>query len=228
MTIAWRTDNQLSYTVLSAIGCPLKHIKEFNSVLHCTEANIFYGLLRGASRAMMLLDDRGGNYYYIDNGYFDAKYIDDKKLKDTSGTYRIVKNATHHEYDGEGINIYSAIKWVLLLPPSPYSAMHHSTTPEDWIQQSIEQITKIYGDVRFIIRDKNSDKPLEEDIKATDAVWSFNSMATIKAIEMGKPVNDTNAMFNKDRFAVYDYQKVREFYESRQFTLEQFKDFEWL
>lgn len=229
MTIAWHTDNQLSHTVLSTIGCELRHIKEFNSAIHDREINIFYGLLRGASKSIMLLDDRGGNYYYIDNGYFDAKYIDDKKLKDTTGTYRVVKNAAHHVYDGEGIAIYSAIKWVLLLPPSPYSAMHHDTTPEDWVQQSIVQITKIYGNnTKFLIRDKNKDTPLHDDIMAVDAVWSFNSIAIMKAIELGKPVNDTNAMFNKDRFCVYDYQKVKGFYESKQFTLEQLKGFEFV
>lgn len=219
MTIAWYTDNPLSQTVLSATGQPLRDIKEFSPCF-----SIFYGLLRGASHAIRLCE----NYYYIDNGYFDAKYIDDKKLKDTTGTYRVVKNGTHHVYDGEGIAIYSAVNWVLLIPPSAYSAMHHNTTPEDWIQESIKQITKVYGNIRVLIRNKDAQTALEDDIKAVDAVWSFNSMAIMKAIELGKPVNDTHAMFRKDRFHVYDYQSIRDFYEPKQFTLEQLKDFNFI
>lgn len=218
--MAWATNNQVSHTVLKATGVPIRHIDDFKNSPLMT--SVFYGLLRGASGAMQVLDYCGEDFYYIDNGYFDAKYINDKHVKEMDGTYRVIKNDTHHVFTGVGLPP-AAIRRVLVLPPSPYSAMHWGTTPEDWLASFI-----FPPEVEARVRHKDSRIPLSMDLNWCDAVYSFNSMAVMKAIEMGKPVCDSHGILRNGTFKTYNYQEIRAFYEPKQFTLEQLKDYKWI
>ena len=73
--IGWYTDNPLSKTVMDAIpDIERRHISDFDKT--DPGPSIFYGILRGCSRAMHILSHLGIDYWYIDNGYFDAQYVD--------------------------------------------------------------------------------------------------------------------------------------------------------
>lgn len=225
MIIGWHTDNALSKTVLGSIpNIELRHINSFDSG-KIPEQNIFYGILRGSGRLMHILRDNEQDYYYIDNGYFDALYVDQNKQKDMSGKFRVVKNGMHEVYPHEGRPCDTPSK-VLIIPPSPYSANFYDTTPEDWIYAHGNPLAK--KEINIKIRNKNSLTPLDEMLDWCDGVLSFNSMAVMRAIEMGKLVMDTHGVFRKPHFAHYNLQDLRNFYEPKQFTLEEFRSGEWL
>lgn len=210
--LAWHTDNSLSRTVLGSIsGAEVRHISEFHPH-NCP--HIFYGILRGCSRAMHLLKDKGIDYYYIDNGYFDALYVDKKMVKDMGGKFRVVKNGMHEVYPYEGKLAES--KNILVIPPSTYSANFYDTTPEDWIKNKLGRI-----------RTKTCKGSLDEDLAWCDGVMSFNSMAVMKAVEMGKAVYDTHGVFRNNGFRSYDINDLRAYYEPKQFTLEELKEGKW-
>ena len=88
--IGWTTTNTLSQTVLKSLDIELRHISEFTP-----QPSVFYGFLRGAGSAMKILKHLGIDYWYIDNGYFDAQYVNENFVKIMDGKYRIVKNGTH-------------------------------------------------------------------------------------------------------------------------------------
>jgi hypothetical protein len=97
------------------------------------------------------------------------------------------------------------------------------TTPEDWINRAVKQ----YPYAKIKIRDKGTLTLLDDDIKSVDAVYAFNSMAVMRAIELEKPVRDDYGCFRNGDFHKYDCREVRNFYEPKQYTLEQLKDYPW-
>ena len=91
--IGWYTHNQLSYAVLDCVpDIELRHISSFDSARLNDTKHAFYGILRGCSRAMHILAYMGMDYWYIDNGYFDAEYVNKDMRKDMSGKFRVVKS----------------------------------------------------------------------------------------------------------------------------------------
>lgn len=220
--MAWFTDNRLSHIVLKSTGKPMRHINQMDK--NELQPSVFYGMLRGAARGMHLLKRAGIDYWYIDNGYYEAKYINHNNIKEMDGTYRVVKNDTHCQFKGNSIKYSGEVKTILLIPPSAYSAMFNDTLPEDWINQSMKYLSNIYPELRFIIRNKNSEKPLESDINKSDAVFSFNSMSVIRAIECGKPVCDTHGLFRTMDFHVYKYKDIIDFYKDKQANVDKIKD----
>jgi hypothetical protein len=229
MTIAWYTDNPLSRTVMDAVfsglseksksGIALLHVnqamKPCNDAYPMNHVGIFYGILRGCGNLMRMYQYNNIDYYYIDNGYFDALYVNrDTMAKDMSGKFRVVKNGMHEVYPNSGVQANIDINNLLIIPPSEYSANFYDTTPEDWLA------TMPKGKVRK----KDSEVPLEFDIKHADAVIAFNSMAVIKAVEMGKPVMDTHGVFKNQVPMLYYWQDLKDFYEPKQFTLQELRD----
>jgi len=221
--IFWYTDNIISRTVATAFanaGYEVDHIDNFTP-----QPSIFYGIHRGCGHAMHTCKHTGHDYYYVDNGYFDAEYVDRSGIKETAkGKYRIVKNAMHEKFAGKGYELLPNRKYgkILLIPPSPYSAYFHNTTPEDFIQA----IAQKFPDKEFTVRTKAAEVDIESDILAHDIVITFNSMAVIKAVQMGVPVMDTNGIFQRDVLR-YDIGDLRVFYEPKQFTLQQIAGGEW-
>lgn len=226
--IAYFTDNNVSHTAIKAFsrrGIPAKHIRDFDN----TQPGIFYGILRGTGMAMRILKDRGIDFWYVDNGYFDAVYMNEGKRKDMSGTYRIVKNDLI-----EPIPEWFPIQRepnrqvrFLLLPPSPYTAFMHDTTPEDWVIQWGQKIHNL-GHTRKT-RDKTETTPLEDELAACDAVFAFNSMGVVKAIEMGKAVYTTHGIIrNADTLGkelqYFNINDIKNFYEPNQYTLDEIAD----
>lgn len=226
--IGYFTDNNVSQSVMKAFsrsGVKVSHIKNFP--FNKETPSIFYGILRGSGVAMRYQNFRGIDYIYVDNGYFDAVYMNQGKKKDMSGTYRIVKNDMIEPIDINPIKTASGSPRVLMLPPTPYTAFMYDTTPEDW---------NLYWGKRsmdlqcpFAIRGKQTDQPLEEQLKNFDAVLAFNSMGVMKAVEMGKAVYTTHGVIrNSDMVGkcvpYYDIEELKNFYEPKQFTLEEIAD----
>lgn len=218
----WHTDNIISKIVAAAFresGMEVDHIDNFTP-----QPSIFYGIHRGCGNAMHVCKHTGHDYYYLDNGYFDAEYVDRSGKKDLSGTYRIVKNGMHEKYQGKSypFSPHNQPRKVLLIPPSPYSAYFHNTTPEDFL----EHIGKWFPDLEFTVRSKGSDIDITDAILKHDTVMTFNSMAVIKAVELGRNVLDTNGIFQAGVLR-YKIDNLREFYKDKQLTINQIGDGEW-
>lgn len=225
--IGYYTDNSVSHSVmkhLSRAGVEIRHINDFDDKV----PGIFYGMLRGSGVAMRILKSKNINFWYIDNGYFDAVYMDANHRKEMGGMYRVVKNAF--------LDIISPIKVtykpigknsrVLVMPPSPYSAFMHDTTPEDWLMQQYQLLQSIGCSI--LKRQKDSKSPLSEDLIHVDAVLAFNSMGVMKAIQMGVPVFTTHGIVrNYDLLVsksgvspIYEYEEFKSFFEGKQVKLE--------
>lgn len=220
----WHTDNAISQAVKRAMesgGIECRHVRIFNPYMHDDDdaVYIFYGLLRGTGSIMRYLQFRRAPFIYLDNGYFDALYVDRSGMKDVSGSYRIVKSGMHEKYAGPSYPLIpnKVMRDCLLIPPSPYSAYFHDTTPEDWIHEIVEA----YPMLKFHLRTKASDIELEAEINRHDCVLAFNSMAIMKAIEIGRPVADTHGCLQNKEFRNYKLEDMRAFYEPKQCTLEQ-------
>lgn len=239
--IYYLTDNDVSHAVGRAFekgGAEVRHLKQLSENLFpytygCNTGPlpIFYGILRGSGRAMLLCQQFEIDYLYVDNGYFDAVYLDHTKHKEMTGTYRIVKNGLIDKYTGCPIRTEPRrpLK-ILALPPSPYSAFMHDTTPEDWFMElkKLRSITKDHIDVR----NKDEKKPLAEHLLCYDAVVSFNSMSVMEASKLGKAVWDFHGIFrNADKFTkeipYYDYESLVGFYSTKQFTLDEIAEGQW-
>lgn len=216
--IGWYTDNQLSHTVLSSIpDIELRHIRDFHPQ---NNQHVFYGILRGSSRAMHILRQYQLNYHYIDNGYFDALYVNKHMVKDMSGKFRVVKNGMHEAYNGPSTRAHDSVKNILIIPPSEYSANFYDTTPEDWTQN----IKSEYKFNHLRVRTKSTAVPLSYDLEWCDGVIAFNSMVTMSAVLLGKPVMDTHGLFKTDHVRHYLIEDLRKFYEPKQFTLNELKE----
>lgn len=224
--IGYYTDNNVSHTVMkhfSRGGFPVKHIRQFDN----TKPGIFYGMLRGNGPAMRILADRGIDYWYVDNGYFDAQYMDLEKHKNMTGKYRIVKNQMIEPYPEGPCATHNGTLRVLILPPSPYSAFMHDTTPEDWLVEWKGKC-EVMG-YSYVIRDKSEQKRLTKHLSDFDCLLTFNSMGAVAAISEGKAVYTTHGIIRNDhlfgKFApFYDMAALKAFYEPKQFTLEEIKE----
>lgn len=228
--IAWFSDNELSQIVMAKFkqaGFECRHIKLFDQ--SPLQPGVFYGILRGSSRAMHILHHANTPYFYIDNGYMGAQYVNSDFQKQMTGTFRVVKSDTHHVYRGDEIRIKPVTKRgeVLVLPPTPYTAMHHSITVEDWTQQWGSLLMAHGFKVRM--RQKSTKVPLDEDLMGTDMVLSCNSMAGIRAIELGIPAYDTHGLFRdadditKHVFVPelkYSFDMLKDFYNTKQYQLD--------
>lgn len=213
--IGWTTTNTLSQTVLKSLDIELRHISEFTP-----QPSVFYGFLRGAGSAMKILKHLGIDYWYIDNGYFDAQYVNENFVKIMDGKYRIVKNGTHDVFPMQPEIIRKPIESALLLPPSQYSAHQNDTTSEDWIEYIRRHIPP---SVMTAVRYKGDVTPLDSQIMRYDAVVAFNSMSVIRACELGKSAYDTHGCFRNfglfPRSISYNLEDLHNFYDKRQWTL---------
>ncbi len=232
--IFYRTDNSISMGVSRAFekgGVQVKHVDWFD---HNEPSPIFYGILRGTGSAIRTLQHLEKGFTYLDNGYFNAVYVDKNRLKDMGGMYRVVKNDLIEPYTEGPDKVYtSAPMKVLILPPTPYMAFMYDTTPEDW---NCEWINKVQSAGHTpIIRSKETqfDKPIAQEIAAADAVLAFNSMSVMQAAKMGKAIYTTNGIVrNADKVGseiqYFDYGNLEEFYETKQFTLEEIGEGLWI
>lgn len=226
--IGWITDNNISKIVMDATGLEVKHIGRFHN--NVPTRGVFYGIMRGTGRAMHILKFHDVDYWYIDNGYFEARYINKDKLKDMGGKYRVVKNDMIEPYRGVRKNIKKSGKRVLVIRPSIYTANHYDTTPEEW--SAPYESALLEKGFEGKVRTKDSSESLEEDLSSHDMVLSMNSMSCMKAIEMGIPCYDSHGIFRNanDIFGdfrpqlVAEIEDLRAYYEPKQFTLEELKE----
>ena len=225
MLVGFYTDNELSQSVMGAFhsqGVEVDHIKNFG--LHLGKPCIFYGILRGSGVAMRYCNYAGTPYAYVDNGYFDALYVDKSMLKPMGGKYRIVKGDMIEPYEGPhtATQVENPMNF-MLLPPSPYTAFMYDTTPEEWGYEWAQKLHSL-GHKSFT-RKKDADNALEVDLACCDAVLAFNSIAVVKAIEYGKPVYTTHGIVRNEQLLLdglaphYKIADIKKFYEHKQFTL---------
>ena len=219
--VFYYTDNQLSQIVANAFAAQGIEKKNINDVDY-TRSGIFYGIHRGAGFAQEVMAMNGVDYYYVDNGYYDAKYIDGSGKKDTTGTYRICKNSRIHSIDRSygysriDDSMYSS---ALFIPPSPYTAFINNTTPNDWLNSASHQ----YRAKRQSVRDKGATSKLEHDILDHDLIVAFNSIAILKAVELHKEVATTHGIFSHIPMK-YSAIDVEEKLKSKQYTLAQIEE----
>lgn len=228
MTIGYYTDNQVSKTVLKAFsrgGVQVAHINDFQ--FNKSRDSLFYGILRGTGPAMRHLRFAGRGYHYVDNGYFDAVYMDAKKVKEMGGKYRIVRDDMIEPIVIDPVKVTTGQMRIRIYPPSAYTAFMYDTTPEDWGQQWVRALTSLGHDCDFT--DKTPGWSFDEAIKDFDALFTFNSTTVMRAIELGKAVFTTHGIIrNADKVAsgahYYDLSAMKTFYEPKQFTLEEIAD----
>lgn len=231
--IYYHTDNTVSIGVKRSFekaGIDAKHIREFNL---STETPIFYGILRGTGAAIRTLQMVNMDFYYVDNGYYDAVYMGHDKKKDMHGEYRVVKNGLIETYTGKPTHEFERAPMnVLLLPPSPYAAFMHDTTPEDWMNEWITRSRANGDNVEARKKDHKNTKSFAEEMEDYDALVSMNSMSSMEAARMGKAVYDTHGIFKNaemfdSKIPYYEYDALEDFYRTKQFTLEEIGEGKW-
>lgn len=223
--IGYYTDNQISKAVMRAFaksGVQVAHISQFK--YNKNTPAIFYGIMRGTGAAMRYLQYAGKSFHYLDNGYFDAVYMDENKFKKMDGKYRIVRDDMIETMDILPINTARGPKRILMLPPSVYSAFMYDTIPEDWTILWGKALREAGHYVE--VRPKDDKGSLEDALKNFDAVFAFNSIGIIKAMEMDKAVFTTHGIIRNADMAMtcapyYDVHAVKEFYKEKQYTLEE-------
>lgn len=221
--IGYYSDNEVSQTVMKAfsrIGIKVKHIRNFDH----TQPAIFYGILRGAGSAIRLMQHYKRDFWYVDNGYFDAIYMNQQKEKDMKGKYRIVKNALIEPIDIQPVRTTNKKLRILMLPPTTYTAFMHDTTPEDWVIEWQLKCDRA-GHMCFR-RDKTESIPLKESLRDVDAVLAFNSLGVMEAIREGKAVYTTHGIIRNSEMLgsvvpYYDFNELAKFYQDKQFTLDE-------
>lgn len=224
--IGYYTDNNVSHSVMKAfsrIGIKVRHIRQFDH----KQPAIFYGILRGAGPAMRLMQHYGKDFWYVDNGYCDAVYMDAGKKKEMNGKYRIVKNGTLDVFTGEPVSVKKKKLRIMLMPPSPYTAFMNDTTPEDWLVEW--QMKCDRAGHMSITRAKTEQQPLNKALKEYDAVLAFNSLGVVEAIKEGKAVFTTHGIIRNsemlDQHApYYDLNAIVNFYKDKQYTLQEIQE----
>lgn len=234
--IFWYTDNDLSHTVADALkplGIRCRHIRDFPTNEY--PESVFYGIMRGTGNIMHEMRRHKKDFWYIDNGYFDAEYVDKTGRKPMTGLFRVVKNDMIETYSGaNGYSIPQNGKLFLVIPPSSYTGNFYDTCPSDWGEAWAEVLTRKGFDVKF--RDKGATTTLHEDLtdlsRVNGSMLAFNSMSVMSALDRNIPVYDTHGIFrnaaelfrgSKPR-QMYDFQSVEKFYRDKQFTLKQISD----
>ena len=233
--IAYFTDNSISQSVINSLPESIikRHIKDFS----LTDEAIFYGILRGSGWAMKYMRKFNKDYYYIDNGYFDAEYISRSGHKNMTGQLRIVKNDMIEKYPHDIEYADSPVneKLFMLVPPSVYTANFYDTTPEDWTKEWA-RILKAKG-YHYYVRTKDTNVPLEENLKEIlqhgTGIITFNSMIAMSGIERGIPMYDTHGLLRnaylileKDFIPkkVLNFEKIKGYYLDRQLILDGFRE----
>jgi hypothetical protein len=227
--LGYYTDNSVSQGVMRAFalsGVQTSHINNFSKNKDVN--SIFYGILRGSGIAMRYQKMMGVDFWYVDNGYFEAEYRDKDGFKEMTGKYRVVKNQMIEPINVQPFTRSVGPMNILVMPPTPYTAFMNDMIPEDWIIYW-RSVSKKLGHT-LVIREKEAGShSLDEQLEWCDAVLAFNSMGVMKAIEMGKGVYTTHGIVrNSELFdsvvPYYKYEEIRKFYEPKQFTLEEIKD----
>ena len=227
MTIGYYTGNSVSNSVMRSLskgGVKVAHINNFQ--FNKNTPAVFYGILRGTGAAMKYLQMSGKDFHYLDNGYFNAVYMDENKLKDMSGKYRVVRGDMIESMDIEPAETSTGTMNVLLIPPSTYTAFMYDTTPEDWNYEWGNKLSALGHSISFRKKDEGS---FDDAVKDFDAVFAFNSISAIRAVELGKAVYTThgiirNAHLIENIAPYYDIYEIKEFYKNKQFTLEEIAD----
>jgi hypothetical protein len=226
------TDNEISKAISHIFmdaGFKSCHVKDY-SFLDLSSTPVYYGILRGCGLQSYLCSSLNKDFWYMDNGYFDAVYMDQNKHKQITGTYRIVKNKLIDVYGGAQISQDELRpRRILYLPPTSYTAFMHNTTPGDWLQ---EWVRKKQSDDQVFIKDKDDSASLEEKLEWCNTIFAFNSMVAMRGIEMGKSVYTTNGILDNSHLfnqamPYYDYECVKSFFSEKQTTLDKLGEFQW-
>lgn len=223
--IGYYTDNPISKAVMAAFsrsGTTVSHINNFQ--FNKSTPAIFYGILRGTGAAMRYLQFQGKSFHYIDNGYFDAVYMDERKAKEMTGKYRVVNSDMIEPMDILPVRTATGPMRILMYPPSTYAAFMYDTTPEDWTKCWRDKLLSSGHEIKFA--DKIPGWSFDSAIDDCDALFTFNSTTVIRAMELGKSVFTTHGIIRNADMSMtcaphYDVEAVKEFYAPKQFTLDE-------
>ena len=175
-------------------------------------AYMFWGFMRNTKAIYDMAIRKKKDFYFLDHAYiYHSKHSIYQKNLAHNPYFRMVKNevvlTTIKDTDdtkllkmreqfkrGDELNILpwrKNGKYILIAPPTPWLCKWLGINPEEFMNQSIEEIKK-YTDREIRIRYKKPQGnynpiPLEEDIDNAWAVVSFQSSVAVRAINRGVP-----------------------------------------
>lgn len=166
---------------------------------------IIYGSMRKKLWTLEKVAENGGDYLYIDHGYFTNRDFN----RHIGSHYRITLNSPTYVYSlldlpndrSKEFNIEirpfeNSIhgNLILVLPPSPHTCHKYLINLAEWISETEEKIRQICGDKYEIITKKknifkdNKQRELSELLEDARAVVHFNSNVGLEALLKGKNV----------------------------------------
>lgn len=136
-------------------------------------------------------------FVYWDRGYWFRVYATWLPRGTNGGYYRFHCNS----YQLQQINPRSADRWnamkidvrpwnkggrhiVIAAPTRTYSRFHRT---ESWIADTIDALARV-TDRQLIIRDKESKRPLQQDLEGAHCLVTHGSIAAVEAVICGTPV----------------------------------------
>jgi len=174
---------------------------------------VVFGNLRGTADIIRAAEKYNINYYYFDHAYLFKSLSHERNKILKKRSYRITKNGEQltklidwktpelkkriDEYEAiqpieVDVNKYKGDK-ILILPPTQFICTYFNLgTEDDWIEQTVNKIKK-YTDRKIVVRKKPkigqvAPIPLEQQIKESYCVITYQSTAIIDAVRYGVPV----------------------------------------
>jgi len=175
---------------------------------------VVFGNLRGTADIIRAAEQNNINYYYFDHAYFYKANAHRADPIFKQRFYRITKNGEQLtkllDYNKspeliERINRFLQTSnidinvdrkkgdKVLILPPTQFICTYYNLgTEDDWIKKTVNEIKK-YTDREIIVRKKPeigqvAPIPLEQQIKESYCVITYQSTAILDAVRYGVPV----------------------------------------
>jgi hypothetical protein len=155
---------------------------------------LVWGLIRGAPELIARVRAAGCNYYHMDNGYFGRnKY------------YRITKNANQVTDLGEGSQErYKAIAEKFGIKLRPWQKGGHIVLAlstehlyrffgldiNEYTQSVLKELRQ-HTDRKIVVRPKDANRPIENDLKNAWALVTHTSASALDALQWGVPVFTT-------------------------------------
>mgnify|MGYP006908211117 CR=1 FL=1 len=152
---------------------------------------IVWGLIRGAPALIKKVKEAGCNYYHMDNGYFGRnKY------------YRVTKNANQvtdvQERPPERFNAIAQKFGIKLRPwrngkniifalSTEHLYAFHGLDINEYVKSTLEEIRK-HTDRKIVVRPKDANYPIENDLQDAHALVTHTSCAALDALQWGVPV----------------------------------------
>lgn len=242
----WHTEHPINQTVTSAVLEGMVNVGQDHRMdkaprKSVADSCISYGILRGTGKCFKACEQEGVDYWEIDKGYFNAGHYD--------GYYRISRNGLQCRYDDSiamdlDSSRLSALdvemrpwkqdrpKRILVCPPTDFIKHYEPNATSIWWSDIITAI-HTYKGYDFVIRHKESEVDLYDDIANSYVVVTFNSNVAIDALRAGVPAitGKHSAVYHWNKLTLDDLdtdltrfsrEKFFRFLSYCQFTLKEF------